>query len=496
MALAIPIISEFDGKGVDKAIRQFNQLETTGEKANFVLKKAALGAAAAFGALAAGIGMATKAAMEDAQAQTQLAQQLRNSVGATNAQIASSEKYISTLSRATGVADDKLRPALAALVRGTKDIDAAQRSLNLVTDISIATNRDATDIANALAMAYQGNMRGLRSLSPEMAALIKEGASLDQVMQVLSATFGGAAAANAETAAGKMQIFRNSMNEATESLGAAFLPVLEAILPKIQAFADWAGENTGTLVKLTYAIGGTTAAVVALNFAMNLNPVVALATGFVAITAAIWKAGTAFRNAIGTTELMNWYFDGLRDRLQTIGRIAAPIASALASAFSKAADGIRASLNILIRGINVLIKGMNAIPGVNIPLIPELTAAPAPGGFGYFGDNRGEMPTAPVFPMPSGALAPTISGGTSGGRAGSAAALDLSNQPAPSLGQGMGIGTGWDLNAIPFFDTPEMQAINISISGGLATSADIGAAVVDAIKQYTNVSGPADIAVR
>lgn len=494
MALAIPIISEFDGKGVDKAIRQFNQLETTGEKANFVLKKAALGAAAAFGALAAGIGMATKAAMEDAQAQAQLAQQLKNTVGATNSQIASSEKYIATLSRATGVADDKLRPALAALVRGTKDIDAAQRSLNLVTDISIATNRDATEIANALAMAYQGNMRGLRSLSPEMAALIKEGASLDQVMQVLSATFGGAAAANAETAAGKMQIFRNSMNEATESLGAAFLPVLESILPKIQAFADWAGENTGTLVKLTYAIGGTTAAVVALNFAMNLNPVVALATGFVAITAAIWKAGTAFRNAIGTTQLMNWYFDGLMDRLRMIGRIAAPIASALASAFAKAADGIRTAINVLIKGINVLIKGLNAIPGVNIPLIPELQAAAQPGGMGIWGENRGDMPTGPAFPGPTSFAPPSTGGGSRGGSSATGGALDLANQPGPSLGQGVGIGVGWDLNAIPIFDTPEMQAINVTINSTIA-DASLPDKIVSALRDYNRTTGPVRIQV-
>ena len=38
--------------------------------------------------------------------------------------------------------------------------------------------------------------------------------------------------------------------------------------------------------------------------------------------------------------------------------------------------------------------------------------------------------------------------------------------------------------------------LTVNVTGGLATSADIGAAVVDAIKQYTNVSGPADIAVR
>ena len=32
MAVTIPIISEFDGKGVEKAVKQFKQLETTGQK--------------------------------------------------------------------------------------------------------------------------------------------------------------------------------------------------------------------------------------------------------------------------------------------------------------------------------------------------------------------------------------------------------------------------------------------------------------------------------
>ena len=48
MAINIPIISEFDGKGVSKAIKQFKQLETTGEKAQFAIKKAAVPAAALF----------------------------------------------------------------------------------------------------------------------------------------------------------------------------------------------------------------------------------------------------------------------------------------------------------------------------------------------------------------------------------------------------------------------------------------------------------------
>jgi hypothetical protein len=39
MALSIPIISEFQDKGIKKAIAEFKQLETTGKKAQFALKK-------------------------------------------------------------------------------------------------------------------------------------------------------------------------------------------------------------------------------------------------------------------------------------------------------------------------------------------------------------------------------------------------------------------------------------------------------------------------
>lgn len=462
MALAIPIVSEFDGAGVNKAIKQFKQLETTGEKAQFVLKKAALGAGVALAGLAVAVGDATKAAMEDAQAQSKLAEQLRNVTGATNIQIASAEKFISTLSRATGVADDNLRPALAALVRGTKDIAQAQDALTLANDISIATNRDLVEVSNALAMAYQGNMRGLRSLSPEMAALIKEGASLNEVMNVLGGTFGGAAAANAETAAGKMAIFNNSVNEAKESLGAAFLPVLEAVLPRIQQFADWAGENTEALKVMTIAIGATAAATIVLNTIMSANPAVALAIGFIAVQTAVWKVGTAFRGAIGTTELWNWNLNKLVGVLNNL--------IDLANRFS-------------------IVRKLFGIEAPNIDL--EFGKAPTPPNFGPSSFLGGNVATStPTFPslgvVPPAAIGPT-SGGSSGGR---------SAGGAPAMAAIPYVPSGID----PFMDNPFVRRreggnLTVHVNGGLATSADIGAAVVDAIKQYTNVSGPADIAV-
>ena len=58
--LSIPIISEFDGKGIDRAITEFKQLEGAGEKAQFAIKKAAVPAAAALAGIAVFLGDATK----------------------------------------------------------------------------------------------------------------------------------------------------------------------------------------------------------------------------------------------------------------------------------------------------------------------------------------------------------------------------------------------------------------------------------------------------
>jgi hypothetical protein len=129
MAINIPIISEFDGKGVSKAIKQFKQLETTGEKAQFAIKKAAVPAAAALAGLAVALGDATRAAMEDQQEQAALALTLQNVTGAGADQTAQVEKQISAMSRASGVADTEYRKALEALVRGTKDVGIAMNDI-------------------------------------------------------------------------------------------------------------------------------------------------------------------------------------------------------------------------------------------------------------------------------------------------------------------------------------------------------------------------------
>ena len=76
MAISIPIISSLDTKGFDKAAKEFASLDGAGAKTGYALNKALLPAVAVVGGLAAGLGMAAKAASEDQKAQDLLAQQL------------------------------------------------------------------------------------------------------------------------------------------------------------------------------------------------------------------------------------------------------------------------------------------------------------------------------------------------------------------------------------------------------------------------------------
>ena len=432
MAINIPIISEFDGKGIKKAIAQFKQLETTSEKAQFAIKKAAVPAAAALGGLALALGDATKAAMEDQQEQAALALTLQNVTGAGKAQTAQIEDQISAMSRASGIADTEYRKSLEALVRGTKDVDMAMKDMNLVMDISTALQTDSSTVADALAKAYQGNFKALRSLSPEMATMIKEGASLNEIMDVLGGTFGGATAKSAETAAGKMKIFKNSIGETKESIGAALLPVLEAVLPVLNRFAAWAQDNPKAFLYIASAIGAVAAAIVATNIAMALNPFALIAAGVALLIVGLVAAYNKFE----------WFKTGVNAIVNTITGFFAGM------------------VNAAIGAVNAIISAYNAIPllpdipkapTISVPRLGATATTPAPGRNSIPRMAEGGIVTAPTLALI--------------GEAGPEAVVPLDR---------MATGGG----------------VTINVTGGLATSAEIGESVVNALRAYSRSAGP------
>jgi hypothetical protein len=341
--LSIPIVTSFSDTGIKSALKEFKQLETTGQKAQFALKKAAVPAVAALGAVSAGLFDAAKGAMEDAAAQKALARQLQRSTKATDAQIEANEEWISTQGRLLGVTDDELRPAIASLSRVTGSVTKAQKAAALAMDISAAKGLSLESVTKSLEKAYGGNLNAVAKIAPELKGMIKEGASLEQVMDALNKKFGGEAAAAADTTEGKFKRLKVALDETKESVGEGLIPVIESALPFLQSFADWASKNPDTFRTIAGAIAAIAAATVAVNVAMAANPYVLAAGAVVAL-------------AMGFERL----FEAL-DKISKVGGIAARIVGAVIGAPGAAQ--------------NLLGRGLQAVTGAN-----EIPMGPLPGG--------------------------------------------------------------------------------------------------------------------
>lgn len=254
MAIKIPIITEFDGKGISKAIAQFKQLETNAQKLDFAVKS--IGGALAGGAALQQLtqfGMeAAKAAVQDQQSQALLADQLRKTAGASQDAIKANEEFITGLMRATNVADDELRPALGNLVRGTKDVAQAQQALATAVDISKATGRDLESVSIALSKAAMGNVTALQRLGVPLSDNVKKSKDFGQALKELDTVFGGAAATAADTLAGKLDNLSIRWKEQKERIGYELLPVMVQATDALQKYMDTA-ENTHPIVALGQA---------------------------------------------------------------------------------------------------------------------------------------------------------------------------------------------------------------------------------------------------
>ena len=364
----IPLVSEFKPEGIDKAIKEFQKLETTGQKVGMALEKAFLPAVAAVGALAAGAVLSAKAAAEDAREQAQLARQINASTTATEAQIAATNEYIMQQELLSAISATELRPALAILVRHTGDLAKAQQLLSLAMDVSVGTGRDVFDVAERMAEGFTGVLTPLEELDYGLVQSIENGASFDDIMGSLAATFGGAVAKDAETAAGRFARMQVQMQQVQETIGYALLPIIEKLLPTLESLAVFIGDNTDLIIGIGVAVGTFATAIIAANLAMKAWTVLS------GITAAV--------NAVLATSFsVLWVATG-------VGIIIAIIAAVVAlqlkfDIFGKAIDGLTRLFNTLwsvaeytlgaiIDGINVLIRAWNKLPLVDD--IPEISA--------------------------------------------------------------------------------------------------------------------------
>ena len=398
------------------------------------------------------------------------------------------------MSKSASIADDVLRPAMANLLRGTHDVERAQVLMATALDVSAATGKDLEAVTIAMSKAENGQLDALKKLGiplgenskalKEKAALTKEVAKYTQdlagiqfdltngtidateaadksqkindklaktnaeLAEVtaragdftldLSTQFGGAAATAASSFEGQMKGLTIALDETKESIGAALLPALVGLLGILKPVADWAQQNTQVFLIVIATIGALATAVIAANVAMKIYQA----------TLVLTKIATVALNAVTSA---NPY---VLVAAAVIALTAAMVYLEIKfQAMSRAFDLFGNSIMVVTGPLGVLIGmfrklvdlkdsfGSFDIGNINIP-----------------GFANGGIVTGPTLAMV--------------GEKGPEAIIPLSQ-----LG-GMGGG-----------------GVTVNVTGGLATSAEIGQAVVNAIRAYNRSAGPAQIQV-
>jgi hypothetical protein len=162
------------------------------------------------------------------------------------------EEFIGTLERATGIADDELRPAYDRLVRSIGDTAVANDMLKLSMDISAGTGKSLQAVTEALGKAYDGNTGGLSRLGAGIDAAILKTGDMDKITAALSATFKGQAATSAATYEGQVKRLSQAADNLKEAFGKGLLDGLGNTNDSTQNLVDVmedAEESVGDLAR-------------------------------------------------------------------------------------------------------------------------------------------------------------------------------------------------------------------------------------------------------
>jgi hypothetical protein len=397
------------------------EVEGFGGKLEKFSKVAAAAFAAAAAAAAAYAGKlaieGVKAAIEDEAAQKRLALALQNVTEATDDQITAVEKQILKTSLATGVADDKLRPALQRLAVATGSVEKSQELLNIALDVSAATGKDVETVSNALGKAYEGNTSSLSRLGIGLSAAEIKTLGLEGSIKQLSDTFGGAAATQAETFEGRIARLQVAFDETKETVGTFLLPIIDKLLKFI----------TDTAIPKFQELKSTAVDPIVKAFKNNEDALRDL-----------WAFAKDYLIPLFNGALIN-----------AVKGVATAV-SGIINVVGTVVTSIKNLVNDAINAINRVIRAYNSIPTLpNIATIPNIGT-----GSAGTGSNTVAPGGLPFGGTASGSGSGSGSGTSGGGSSGSIPPISV---PPVAGGTGTGSGTatsGSATSGAPVFSIP------------------------------------------
>ena len=380
MSIDIPIISSFVDKGISDAIKQFKQLETTSDKAQFAIKKAAVPAAAALAGIATLASNAVKQASNLSEAQnkanvifkdaakdiTKFADTASTKLGQSKTDALNAAATFGSFGKAAGLAGADLGKFATGFTTLASDLASFNNTTPEEAVIALGAAlrgeaepirrfnvllNDATIKAEAMSLGIIKTTK--EALTPQQKVLAVQSAILKQTSDQQ-----GDFAATSDGLANSQRILAAELKDVSAQFGSALLPAIEGVLPHLKTFAKIAKDNPDDVKNLAIGITAMASATLLLNFAMKTNPFVAMAGGIVA-------ANIAMEKLLNFTNKLGGVFGFLG---KIAGGLALPgfAAKAVGDLFKTSADK---SVDASIKIGDSMTRSKAAIEGLEVPLV-------------------------------------------------------------------------------------------------------------------------------
>jgi uncharacterized protein YjgD (DUF1641 family) len=448
--LIIRIDQTGDAKqGVDGLIQKFGGLGSIA--AGAATAGIAMAGAAIVG-LGAGLVSSVQAASEAQQVQAQLNAVLESTGGAAGVTADMANQLASSLQAVTMFEDDAILSGENMLLTFTNiGSDVFPMATQTMLDMSQALGQDVTQSAMQLGKALNDPVQGVTALQRVGVQLTEEQkASVEGFMAVndiasaqkiileeLNREFGGSAVAAGQTLPGQMEILKNTFGDIKETIGGAFLPVIQEVASLFLAGLN-SPEVQGALTALTTFLKDSLIPAISTLVAWIRDQVIPRFREFfrqvgevgrpimIAINDAINRVAEAFGVTGGNVKLLDVVFKALDITLKAVVlgiRIITPVIVGLADAVGDIAATIGWVIDRWKEFRDLLSQGLN-IPSWLIP------GSPTPFELGLRGIGNAMNDLKGLdFPV----VGPGAGGGIAGAVGGQVVNVYLNYSPAVSL---------------------------------------------------------------
>jgi hypothetical protein len=307
---------------VSQVSAQFNQLNQTAQTTESLFHK--IGQAAFHLTNIVGVISSVTSKMQEFSeankiqqvAENQLAQVMRNTMGASMDEINSIKELASAQQRLGVIGDEVQLAGAKELSLHLKKSDTLKKLLPLMNDY-IATNdglnatqSSAASAASLLGKAMEGNVTMLErtgiKFSEAQKKIMQTGNEEERaavLAEVLGNRVGGMNEALANTPEGQIQKAVNSIGDLKEAIGEVYVKLQAALVPAVNTAINAFYELMAFCQNYWPLVVGLTGAIAAFTIAVNAHAIV---TGIVSKATKIWAGVQALLNAVLHASPLTW----------------------------------------------------------------------------------------------------------------------------------------------------------------------------------------------